>query len=962
MHPSFLLVWRDINRHKLRSFIGTLLIALPVALAALFAGGWYALERQPHDPNVQAIVYAPDFARVAQTPAGQELYWAANSERLAAPRSAKDFTQLTTAQLQQIVSGDEVLPVVTATALISTSPEGAAATPSSTPAATPTSAADAHSSTPAGARITSEIVEQFDARLIPGQLGTVIGTAPSAGEISLSGITAQRLHAKVGDSVTVTINGYKIPATVSGIHTPRHSYLGKDILPTALVERVNAAAAWDPSRVAWYVVGDKPVSWEQVQQLNAHGSLVESAYVRANPPAASALYPDSLLDSPATSGDILVDALFNGLDRLVVLTLIVLVYVLMITPIFTISAQRMRRTLALAVLNGAEAKHLAMAQIAHGLLLGIAGGLLGAALGYAGIGVWLGTYVWHVPYLWLVTAAVAGLGILLGLLAVLIPAAQAARLTPAQAAQARGALAPAASSRPHSARTYTGYIGAFLIGIALIIFAALLRYSDIASRGGILLDFAELAIPLGVLLMLIGALGISQLILKAIALRLPFSGLARLASRDALRSSHRTTPAVGAIMGVTIGATILMTVLGTLTFYQLAALRDGDAIGSVSITSNDYSLSEHPDEQESLAARAAMDAFTAQAQAQIGSAKVADSYNGSYLNSLYWLLAPFIDRSERDCYAVSSSGSVTRQECTPNTLAGTSFQATNSFAAAAQMLQLPPAQKAQAQRVWEAGGVLLSAGMLAVQEDGHAVNPASQPNVHTDSATGATTITITVASERYANGPAKESVITNYGTYTVPAVFVTADQTSRFYGQAIVSDATAKKWGFNVTIPDSRTLWFDHGITPLQAGALSQLADRYAPQINVTVQQLSPLLAYGLPTLVTLVAIGLFIFTAFVMAMASADMAGDYATLFAVGASPHALRSLSAVEGLVMGAVAVVIGIPIGLAPFAAIGSLWPSMPMWPWLVLLALVIPGVTTAAAALTRPRKLTLIRRFE
>ncbi|TNH29950.1 FtsX-like permease family protein [Micromonospora orduensis] len=181
------------------------------------------------------------------------------------------------------------------------------------------------------------------------------------------------------------------------------------------------AARTDPPS-AWLVDAPTPVGWDQVGRLNAEGLLVISRAVLLDPPPVQHTSP-----SEVDARSVGISVLLGGLSAMQI--------VLLAGPAFAIGARRRQRDLALVAANGGSPAHLRRIVLADGVVLGLIGAvigiLLGAILAVAGrplveehLAQARGGGYRFFP---LALLAVAGLAVLTGVVAALVPAIVAAR-------------------------------------------------------------------------------------------------------------------------------------------------------------------------------------------------------------------------------------------------------------------------------------------------------------------------------------------------------------------------------------------------------------------------------------------------------------------------------------------------------------------------------------------------------
>jgi putative ABC transport system permease protein len=175
----------------------------------------------------------------------------------------------------------------------------------------------------------------------------------------------------------------------------------------------------DPREVTWLVATPGPLTWNQVKQLNTRGVVAVSRHVLAHPPSVDERYPEFRREGDSEAGMLM---LIAGLA--------ILEIVLLAGPAFAVSARRRRRDLALVAAAGGTPAQVRRIVLADGVVLGAvaaaAGVLLGVAVA-AGGRLWLEEHVTHVRsgalrVFPLALAVLAGLAVVTGVLAALVPA------------------------------------------------------------------------------------------------------------------------------------------------------------------------------------------------------------------------------------------------------------------------------------------------------------------------------------------------------------------------------------------------------------------------------------------------------------------------------------------------------------------------------------------------------------
>jgi putative ABC transport system permease protein len=289
---------------------------------------------------------------------------------------------------------------------------------------------------------------------------------------------------------------------------------------------------------AWHI-GGGPVSWDEVQALNAVGAIVLSRAVVENPP------PDSELPSQVQQWDGYVDQSWIAVVALVVV-MALLEVALLAGPAFAVGARRQSRTLALMAASGGTPKQARRVILAGGLVLGGAaaavGVVLGIAVGWALLPVvqhfsneWLGPFDVNPLHLLLIAA----FGLVSAFLAAVVPAWIASRQ------DVVAVLAGRRGDRKPSLRSP-------LLGLLMVGFGVAVSVAGAKGGGG------ELAIAASAVVAVLGMILLVPVVLAVIARagrRLPL--VVRYAVRDAARHRTRTVPAVAAVAATVTGVVAL---------------------------------------------------------------------------------------------------------------------------------------------------------------------------------------------------------------------------------------------------------------------------------------------------------------------------------------------------------------------------------------------------------------------
>lgn len=574
---------RDAARHRLRTTLATILVALPIA--ALVAGTALLGSAPPSrdlalatiPDKAQAVITATAITRgnapIPQLPEGAPGPWIDDLEQV--PAGEADIQDLLSPD-NRLVEYWNVPQLLVTTGIPLTPGEGAAAG--------------------AGIRVDTNLagiattqMQEADGEglgLLLPPLAT--GLAPSdATEIVVTTSLAERLELEVGDDIAVVAppsTGWyssdgRINDVVQNVQRGyRVSGIAKDD-----TSRVWARDGWishmvaaDPAGVDghWLIVGDDPVTWTQATSLNELQAFAVSRHVLTNYPTASELYPVQV-DTNAVLLQIAGIILTGALGTALVLMLV--------TPAFAVSTDQSRRTLGLAAATGATPADLRRIVNAQGVVIGAAGGILGAALGivlaFLADG-WIpqdrdlaSSFPW-----WIVPTGIT-IAVVLGIITTLIPATSAARLQPVDALKdrptprqqrkvGRGRLAAIAGSAALLAAVGTG--ASSLRGVN--------PTSEYTTPGTVPVS-AALATILLVATVLLAATGILLLVRAAPSLGARLARSApvalRLAVRDASEHRSRFVPAATAVLVTVCVASYLIVVTGSTT------MNDRDRTGEI---------------------------------------------------------------------------------------------------------------------------------------------------------------------------------------------------------------------------------------------------------------------------------------------------------------------------------------------------------------------------------------------
>ncbi|WP_165350458.1 ABC transporter permease [Xylanimonas protaetiae] len=372
------------------------------------------------------------------------------------------------------------------------------------------------------------------------------GALPQDGEVAITASMARQIGISLGDEVTLTPNRLAADqttrtATVSGLLKNTQvidaSILlpatGPLVAPTDVGDTAADGQGGTQPEPRWFVTGDAPVTWEDVVAMNKLGVRVVSRAVLSDPPPDEAvpfydeIPPESLGASVETWG-----------TAAAVVAIALLEAVLLIGPSFAVSARRSARSLAIVAANGGTVRTLRAVVLGTGIVIGVLAALGGAVLGLAGTTVLVsvladGFVLPVVP--WLPVLAIVVVGVLLAAAGAWLPARGASKAdVVAVLAGRRGETThrrgPAVVGAVLAAAGFGGALAAGVAGQAMLLAA------------GIVVGQIGLVLACGGIVALLGR----------VAGRLPLSW--RFALRDAARNRSRTAPAIAAVLVACAGA------------------------------------------------------------------------------------------------------------------------------------------------------------------------------------------------------------------------------------------------------------------------------------------------------------------------------------------------------------------------------------------------------------------------
>jgi putative ABC transport system permease protein len=346
-----------------------------------------------------------------------------------------------------------------------------------------------------------------------------------------------------GTLLTTGPKGKPLPLTVVGVAVA-HPDTQLPFL-VALPDLLTDSAPSGSVTLGFLVGRPSPVTWSDVRTMNGYGLLVQSRQVLLDPPSTAELDPKIAQTMGSSQGR-------SDLVMLIAAVGLFIETTLLAGPAFAVSAARQRRSLALAAVNGAEARQLRRYVLGQAVVLGVVSAAIavvaGVLLTLLGLTWWKAGHADFVtgPFevSWPRVAGVFACSLVASMVAALLPARGIARL------DVVSVLAGRSGDRAiHRGLPVVG-------GVVMSISAVAIIWS--ASGGGASLGLNTYLIGGGAVCLVLGCLMLIPALLVLVGrlgtrLALPL----RLAARDTARQRARSTPAVAAIMAAVAALTAL---------------------------------------------------------------------------------------------------------------------------------------------------------------------------------------------------------------------------------------------------------------------------------------------------------------------------------------------------------------------------------------------------------------------
>ncbi|GAB3801635.1 ABC transporter permease [Micromonospora zhanjiangensis] len=333
---------------------------------------------------------------------------------------------------------------------------------------------------------------------------------------------------------------------------------------------------------SWLVEVPGGVDWGMVKRLNGHGVVAYSRIVaRHPPPAGESPFPIG----SDSRGALTLGVLVGGLGTLEV--------VLLAGPAFAVGARRRQRDLALVAAAGGTPAQLRRLVLADGVVLGLAGALVGLAVGMAGAVAGrplVERYLAHSlagGYRFFPAAllGIAGLAVLTGMLAAMVPAFVAARQDVVAGLTGRRGVV--------RSRKRWLLLGLLLAGagVALALVGAARVITEVVLAGLVVGE-------VGLVLCTPSLVGL----LARIGRLLPLAP--RIALRDTARNRAAAAPAISAVMAAVAGSVALGVFLVSDQARTDADYLAGLPAGYLSVFAPDAGGTRAPVDRDAVAAAA----------------------------------------------------------------------------------------------------------------------------------------------------------------------------------------------------------------------------------------------------------------------------------------------------------------------------------------------------------------------
>lgn len=698
-----------------------------------------------------------------------------------------------------------------------------------------------------------------------------------------------------------------------------------------------------------WLAGDEPVTWADVMALNESGLLVTSRDVLLDPPPASEV---PYLSSDHGGG------VGNGNDFWFVVIMLVLVVVLaglevclLAGAAFAVGARRQARSLGLLAAAGASRRHVRSVVLAGGLVLGVAGAVVGVLLGLllAAVARPVLTRVadadfGHFDVRPLELLAIALVGVATGVLAAVLPARTAARQDPVAALTGRRGQVRTARRVPViGVVTVVVGVGAAALGSALAVAHSTglnpLNGGSTALVAGLIAGGAALT-QIGLIITSPAIIGLAG----RWSGRLPLAG--RLALRDAARHRGRSAPAMAAVLTAVTGSTALVLYVASLDAHDRASYMPTwpSMSAGVELTTFEYDTATGRETRTTADPDRVLTAITPELPSfEAHVITVLDTSCDSSGGDCAPGYAQPVIPPENECFLWSvdgdpSEGQRSRAERDPRCqdsglVVNGSFNGTPVGGADVLETVARRAVPTAASNTLAAGGVVVF-----------------QPSLVTDEGT----VLIDVIPTEEATAAMREERAPQARQVELPATYL---RTTEAAAEAVYSPGAAEALGLRTT-PSTLFLRFETLPTQAEEEAAYQALSDAGLEAYLSVER-GYVSNYGLGLLALVVGAGVVTLGAAGIAtgLAQADARADHATLAAVGAAPRLRRRLAAAQALSISVLGTALGVAAGFVPAVALIGALPgielTVPYWQ-LAQILVAIPAIAAGSAwLLTRSR---------
>ena len=743
-----------------------------------------------------------------------------------------------------------------------------------------------------------------------GRYVRIAGRGPRTdSEVAVSSKLLDRLGVQVGQDVQLTQPAITVRVTGVYDQVGRRAYQEMFwALPSSAPAIRSGVEDNNAGQATVYLVGDAPLTWAQVLALNKSGVVAASRAVLLDPPPRSAVPFFAQIGSGSSSG--FSDYAFLIVMLVVVIVLAGLEVTLLAGAAFAVGARRQARTLGLLAATGGSSSHVRRVVLAGGLVLGAVGAVVGVLLGLvlaaaatAPMESLSQTEYGHFDVRPLELLAIAGLGVVTGLLSAVLPARTAARQDPVVALTGRRGQVRTAKKVP--------VIGVVMV-IAGVAAAATGSALVVSLRTG--LNPGNSTTTALVAALIAGGAALAQLglivtspaiigLVGRLGSRLPLPG--RLAVRDAARHRGRSAPAMAAVLTAVTGSTALLLYVASSDAHDRENYQPTWAPQTAGVTLQ-------------------TSRFDTTANRTVTTTLDPDRVTRLLAPTLPPFTATSVDATV-DCDDEGNCGSLNGREFGMQD--GYSTRSFNSTPVgdADSVRGLTGQSSPAAADVIRRGGVVVFDRSLMSRGEMHL-----------------SVVTLAAAKEASQANKSPETT-----TVTLPAVYVPPGGATVPF---MLSRQAAQKLGQDVR-PSVVLMRFDAMPTTAQEDAArAALQNQAIEPYNFSIER-GYQSQYGLGLLALVLGAGIITLGASGVAtgLAQADARADHATLAAVGAAPRLRRTLAAAQALTIALLGTALGIAAGFVPAVAlIGAVESLHLVIPWL-LLATVLLGVPLLAGAL-------------